>query len=143
MIGRLTVSPIVVGSSAAIARAIFARSLRALLSEYRRSNPIATRPVKKTDTTAVTPIATPSRPRRLRIGLISDAAQRLDDRAPLAELLPHRLHMRVDRARVDGPLVSPYPFEQPVPAEYDPPVPHEEGQEVELARGELHGLLAH
>src|ERR1043166_8800631 len=136
MIGRDTVVPTVSASSDAIARATFARSLRAWLSEYRRSNPIATRPVRKTETTAVTPIATPSLPRRLRIGLVPNAAERLDDGSPLAELLPHRFHVRIDGARIDRPLVPPYPFEQPVPAEHDPSIPHQECKQVELPPGE-------
>src|SRR5439155_22468318 len=129
-------------SSAAIACAILAKSLRAWLSEYRRSNPIATRPVKTTDTTAVTPIATPSRPRRLRICFVPNPAQRLDDRAAFAQLLSHGFHVRINGSRVDRPLVPPHPFEQPVPAEDDAPIPNQEGQQLELARGELHGLLA-
>src|SRR5205807_9200920 len=102
----------------------------------------ATMPVKNTDSTAVTPIATPSRSRKLRIGLVSDAAQSLDDRAALPQLLPNRLHVRVHRSGIHRPLVSPHPFEQPVPRKNDAAVPHEEHEQVELARGELHRLLA-
>src|SRR5438477_34413 len=58
-------------------------------------------PVKNTDSTAVTPIATPSRSRKLRIGLVSDAAQSLDDRGALPQLLPHRLHARDELTRAE------------------------------------------
>src|SRR5690242_7625352 len=90
------------------------------------------------ETAAVSANARPSRVRRLRatagVHLVPDAADRLHDGTGVAQLLPQRLHVRVDRARVDRPLVAPDAVEQLLARENDPTVAREEREKVELFR---------